>query len=511
MMFSRTQKILFLAVCGIWAGCSESSKRSIPPSGNALPKPTFRLGEWCQGSLKAEEQRTLDALINSIGAETCTEFEYRYEKMSLKHISIPYEELLDPAPLLALTDLESLSIRGNKFSNISWTKSFEALKALDASENPLGQDSALLSTVTIAPNIRDLSLDRTGIKEITYQDDSVIHKLSLAGNSIESLDFLIDFVSLHSLHLDENLIADLTALTQLSQLEVLSLGSNPIQSLSPLANLVSLKDLNLARLDIDISLTAEVLPSQLEKISLYLPAPGGKKVDLSGASSMPKLRVLDASGRIVTGMLAKESALTELILERAVIPDFQILKKFSNLQSLNLNDAGLVALPNLKLAEKLTTLTAEGNALTFVDGRLLPASLRVLNLSRCSVSEIKGSDQLPNLYELSLKGNKIISLADFAWPVSLRVLNLSENSIQSLPDLSPLNALTSLNLARNRIKNPSALAALLELEQLDLSHNQLELVAPLAPLKKLTLLDIRSNGLSSAAVCPLLNASACLF
>ena len=511
MMFSRIQKILFLTVCGIWAGCSESSKRSTPPSGNALPNPNFSLGEWCQGSLKAEEQRTLDALINSIGATTCIEFEYRYEKMSRKHISIAYEELVDPAPLLALTDLESLSIRGNKFSNISWTKSFDALKALDASENPLGQNSAVLSTVTIAPNIRDLSLDRTGIKEITFQDEPVIHKLSLAGNNIESLDFLFDVLSLHTLHLDENLIADLTALTQLSQLEVLSLGSNPIKSLSPLANLVSLKDLNLARVEIDISLTAEVLPSQVEKISLNLPPPGGKKVDLTGAASLPKLRVLDASGRILTGMLEKESALTELILERAVIPDFQILKKFSNLQSLNLNDAGLVALPNLRRAEKLTSLAAEGNALNFVDGQLLPVSLRVLNLSRCSVSEIKGSDQLPNLYELSLKGNKILNLDDFVWPGSLRVLNLSENSIARLPDLSPLNALTSLNLARNRIKNPSALADLLELEQLDLSHNQLELVAPLSPLNKLTLLDMRSNGLSPATVCPLVNASACLF
>lgn len=514
MTFSRNQIVALLTICGIWSGCGESSKRSTPPAGDALPNPTFSLGDWCQGKLKTEEQLTLDALISSVGATDCTEFEYRYANMSIKKISIAYEDLSDPAPLLALSDLEILSIRGNKFTNISWTKSFPALIALEASDNPLAQESSTIGMDTIGPIISELGLDRTGIKEIVFQEEPAMRSLALVGNGIEDLSFLTNETSLVSLHLDQNSINDLTALTQLEKLQNLSLASNPIAALTPLANLSSLKELNLGNVMLDITLSSAILPVNLEKLTLSILSSGTmgtKKIDVAGVASLRKLRVLDGSGRIVSGDMEKDSDLTELILEHAVISDFDVLRKFSNLQVLKLNNAGLLALPDFSKSVKLTTLQADGNPLSLIDGRRLPQSLRFLTLSKCSVKNIKGHTQLTNLTELSLKANKIAALGDFTWPVNLRSLDLSENAVSRLPDLSALNGLTSLNLARNQIRNVSALAALTSLEQLDLSHNQLELVAPLAPLTKLTHLDARSNGLPGTTVCPLLNANACLF
>jgi internalin A len=226
---------------------------------------------------------------------------------------------------------------------------------------------------------------------------------------------------------------------------------------------------------------------------------------------LTKLRLLDASGRVILGNPETESGLTDLILERAVIADFGILKIFPDLKILDIGNSGLVALPDLSMSQKLTNLLAIDNPISSIDGSFLPPSLRVLDLNGCSVSKITGGSKIPYLTELSLSGNKMTSLGDISWPEGVRILNLSNNALARLPDFSELVSLMDLNLSRNQIRNVSPLAGLTELLQLDLSHNQIELVAPLAPLTKLTLLDVRANGLPPTTVCPLVNADICLF
>jgi internalin A len=279
-----------------------------------------------------------------------------------------------------------------------------------------------------------------------------------------------------------------------------------------LANLVSLKELNLTEIMLDVDFGKDLLPAQIEKLTVAVTSTSGlQKIDLSEISGLTKLRLLDASGRVIVGNPETESDLTDLILDRTVISDFAILKIFPDLKILDIGNSGLVALPDLSKAQKLTNLLANDNPISSVDGSFLPPSLRVLDLSGCSVSEIKGGSKIPYLSELSLSGNRITSLVDFSWPVGLRILNLSNNALARLADVSELVGLMDLNLSRNQIRNVSSLAILTELLQLDLSHNQVELVAPLAPLAKLTLLDVRANGLPPTTVCPLVNADICLF
>lgn len=507
-----THKIMLTILSLLMAACSSANDRTPPVSGDAVPAPEFQLADWCKSTAKvsAEARKTLDAMFRALAAADCFEFEYRYSRLERRKLSLAFENLTDPAPILSLLDLQELSIRGNKFSGLNWTRNFEHLVMLDASENPLSILSGDMYLKNLAPGLTVLVLDGTGVTGV-FGENSVLTSLSLAGNKVSDLQFIRTLPGLSSFAAGFNNIVEIEDLSALTSLKTLNLSANPIAKLNALAAISSLSELSLAEYPAALTLSRDWLPPEVEILRLSLGTEPVLDIDVSRISDFSKLRILVADGRSFGGDVAFFPRLTGLSLERGRLPDPGVLRNLPGLQSLNISAIGLAYLPDLSMMAGLGLLTADRNGFAGIDGRMLPSNIKSLSLEYSEVRKLSHMNQLDKMSALSLKGNGIGSVDEFSWPPLLSSLDLAANRITRLESLDALSNLKMLFLARNRITNSAPLAELTSLEWLDLSGNQLDTIAPLSALTHLNMLDIRSNGLPAAVLCPLVITTACLF
>lgn len=502
----------FLAGSFVFGGCGSRKERPVPNSGDAVPVPVFQLSDWCKSTdITEEAQKTLNAMIRSMSAADCAEFEYRYSRLELRKLSLSFENLTDPGPILSLIDLQELSIRGNDFSGLNWTRNLEQLLVLDASQNPLGQSSSELSLNELAPRLTELMLDNTGVTRVYGSEHSPLETLSLSQNNLVDIQFLKTLSGLTSLTAETNNIARIEVLATLPGLKILNLSGNQIANLDVLSGLVTLKELSLADHADQLELAKTWLPVGIEVLRLGRSVEPISAIDISGINDFPKLRSLVLDGRLVGGEFGTFPGLIDFSVEGGRLNDPKMLSRLTGLHALNLKHCGLVSFPDLSALINMSLLVADRNQFPAVDGKFLPARLRSLTLDFAGVRILTNMVNLDQLVVLSLKGNGIESVDEFSWPLNLNTLDLSSNKIARLQSLETLTNLLNLHLARNRISNPAPLAVLTGLGWLDLSGNQLDTIAPLSVLTKLNMLDIRSNGLPASVKCPLLSPSACLF
>jgi Leucine-rich repeat (LRR) protein len=503
---------LIAALSANAAACGKKSGTRAPQSGDAFPVLPLRLEKWCDGSSVSEEaQRSVDALLRSLAVTNCVDFEARYSSLKPKKIVLAFENLVDPAPIAALGDLQELSVRGNLFTSLAWTKDLEALTLLDAAQNPLGETDQTLDLAGVAPALTTLTLDGTGITEITGASVNGLTSLSLAGNDISSAEFLAGWTQLTTLNVELNPLSDIKFLTGLTGLRSLRISAQLTADLQGLSSLTQLRELFVRSYPGDLTTAADWLPAKLEVLDVAVTGDDKPGFDTGLLTKLTRLKRLNLNGRTMSGKVVYHDYLQELSLTGGELAAEGVLSGMRQLMLLNVDQTGMVALPDLSPLSNLTTIMADGNDIGILDGALLPPRLRTLSVEGNRVSALRAADRISALTNLNLKNNGIDSLTAFGWPQALRTLDLSENSIVQLQPLSTLSDLNTLILSRNLITNPAPLASLLTLEWLDLSHNKLDTIAPLAPLTNLGTLDIRSTGLSASIQCPLSNKAACLF
>lgn len=102
-------------------------------------------------------------------------------------------------------------------------------------------------------------------------------------------------------------------------------------------------------------------------------------------------------------------------------------------------------------------------------------TLKVLLLSKNSISKIKNVNELPRLEVLDLHSNKISKIENVGSLSLLKILNLSHNQIQRIENLQNLVNLSELNLKSNLISTIQNLRHLSKLEKLSLSDNRIEI------------------------------------
>lgn len=508
----RDIAVTVVLITSIYAvGCGKKSAQRLPNSGDAFPVMPLRLEAWCDRSDIGEQaQRTVDALLKSVGAESCIEFDARYNSLKPKKIILAFEDLSDPQPITVLTDLQELSVRGNKFTSLDWTQELVELQALDASQNPLATNSSSLALETLASNLKELRLDETGITALEAAQDVDITSLSLAGNDMKQVGFLAEWSSLSELNLEGNPLEDIGFLTDLTSLRSLRLSAQLMTDLQGLQQLSGLRELAVPGWTQSLSGEASFLPASLEQLDVSVTS-GLPDIDMSLLRKLPRLKRLTASGRTVVGEKTLHPSLQELTVDEGRLVDAQAISGLTGLMLLKMKHAGIAVLPDLRQLANLTSLQMDANELRIIDGKLLPEQLRSLSLESNRIEALRSPEDIPNLTNLVLKNNGIAALATFHWPQRLRTLDLSDNNIANLQPLTGLTGLNALILSRNLITNPAPLATLLALEWLDLSHNKLDTIAPLAPLANLGTLDVRSTGLPASVPCPVENKAACLF
>lgn len=394
----------------------------------------------------------------------------------------------DLKQLIALSDLESLSIAGTKITpvGIDHLHGLSSLKTIDLGSLPLTSTSI----ETLAAALPDCKIERREPADrlVAKWVLSVGGKCSIAGESgAAAVDLVsattvlpegpirVEKINLTDCKLTSD--APLAQLAELSSVKSLLLAGSDItdEQLASLTGLKTLVELSLADTQVSTPAVSTLLAQLPQLERLYL---SGSKVDravVSSASNLPRLTHLSLAGISTTPA------------------DLTLLKKCPQLEWLDLSKTGLTdeTLGSLQQFSKLRELTVLGNSISDAGYEELVASL-----PNCRVTgDPLDPQRLAARWVLEQRGSVQLETGALT---STKDLPRSKCHVLSI-DLAEIPNLKSTELA-------STLAACPELESLRLSDTtvtdgELAAVAKLRLLKRLYLanLAISDEGLARLA------------
>lgn len=226
--------------------------------------------ELCHGrGRNATARETAHNIQLGLGNESC---EATATKLwTATKLSLDYLMIRDLSPLAGLSQLEQLSLKGNRVTDVSPLQQLFALKSLNLVGNTVDDTSPLVDLEThglailgkrrqvknfVATVFRDACLDAT-LAEAPRQTVKAILAKTIAEDCITANQRLL---SMTKLSLRERGLTDLTPLAKLEQIVVLDLTLNPLTDLSPLLGFESLMTLNLTDTGItDVSQLAPLI------------------------------------------------------------------------------------------------------------------------------------------------------------------------------------------------------------------------------------------------------------
>ena len=170
---------------------------------------------------------------------------------------------------------------------------------------------------------------------------------------------------------------------------------------------------------------------------------------------------------------------------------------FTSLKTLNLSDNSISDISPLGNLTTLLSLSLIDNSISNIAALRNLTKLGHLNISNNSISSISALRNLTKLKDLSMAGNSISDIAALSKLTALKELNLSDNSISDISALENLTKLTSLYLNHNSINSISSLENLTNLKIIYLDYNSISDISILRNLTKLDFLSISNNSISN--------------
>ncbi len=233
--------------------------------------------------------------------------------------------------LSSLVWLNSLSLKNNSLSDLSFLTALTGLRTLDLANNQLMSLSSL-----------------SGLGSL--------QSLNLSGNALNSVAGIGNLANLTVLDMSDNMLTDVAALASCPLLTDLNLSSNLLTNIDSLAAIVRLQTLNLSGNDIS------------------------SLVPLSGCSSLMNLNV---SGTLVSDLsaLVPMASLTTLDVSRTAVNDFTPLRGKS-VRHLCAAGCFLVDVSTLTTLTSIETLDISDNYITDIGGLAMLYRLNILDLSR---------------------------------------------------------------------------------------------------------------------------------
>lgn len=421
-------------------------------------------------------------------------------------------------------------------SNVSapklpWDK-LTSLSALDLSNNSLSSVVNLFDSASAPPQLTELIIE--GNRLVSLHAEAFIEVpglkiLRLKGNSIFRVDedAFSDLALLEELILSNNALSGLptTALAPLRALKKLDLSGNKLAIVDPnwFKTLTRLEQLNLRKNGLKV-VTSSLMEPLAYLGELMLSENSLMERDVTLLMNMGRLlRVVDASQiGLARVPVTLSRSIKELTLRGNMLTSITCgdLDTYPLLEILNVegNKLQVVEEDALGRLDYLRELYLGVNLLPVVP-KSLPRSLKVLSLTRNSITQIKSSDFLGlyNLTDLDLSNNIVTEIEEgsFNQLASLKFFALSNNPVKRLPPnmFSASSELASLDLsvltflqAQSDDKNKDTsfpIATLEKLKKLDLSRSPVltgQLLgdnAALSACKSLEILDLTNSGVES--------------
>ena len=202
----------------------------------ALNKPSDHQLTIAEAAVLKELNAVDKGITNLTGIEYC---------VNLEHLFLSGNKIQDITPLLSLTKLSMLDLKGNLgISDISALSSLTNLSELSLEYNKIS-DITPLSSLT---NLIVLKLSYNGVSDLSALSSLTnLDKLYLGNNNISYVTPLSSLTRLDELYLSHNQIGDISPLSSLINLGKLMLDSNKIIDIHPLSSLTKLGGLWLAQ------------------------------------------------------------------------------------------------------------------------------------------------------------------------------------------------------------------------------------------------------------------------
>lgn len=196
-------------------------------------------------------------------------------------------------------------------------------------------------------------------------------------------------------------------------------------------------------------------------------------MDATPLSTLPKMKVLKADYQplIQLESLAAAPCLERIECRGAWRYEFMLLKGFSKLCELVLDENGLTSISGISELSQLKFFSAKTNKLRDCTPLAGCSGLIELNLTENDIGEVAPLQTLVGLEKCYLGSNLIGDLEPFRAMKALKVLDLSQNKVTELEALSSLRNLSDLNVRENQIRDLRALRDLYNLNRLGIGGN----------------------------------------
>lgn len=336
---------------------------------------------------------------------------------------------VSPTAFQSVPRLRHLDLSGNNITTekLLWFNNLGALQTLIIDGNNCSDSGTVLKDVLDPmPNLRELSLRRSGINQFTVNLKTfapVLSRLYVSGNYIESLDFLDDAPTLSILHVDDNSIE-------------------------------SVKENHLANI-VDLSVSG----NKIER--LCGESCDGNSLALDKASSLLKLNVSrNKISEVAEGTFMKTGQLSSLDLssnEIAQLPS-KLFERLPRMKELFMGRNKLTSVPNVCPLGNMKRLDLAGNQIVAIIKQNFCSALENLETVHLANNLITNVDadaflNLESLQTLDLSHNLIIEFPALLIPASrsLKTLLLRNNSIAKLNGLYEMesDSLRELHLQEN--------------------------------------------------------------
>lgn len=294
-----------------------------------------------------------------------------------------------------------------------------------------------------------------GVKN--YDDLSLLpylKKLTIHGQTLESLD----------------------CLTSLVQLETLDLTSCrfPADSLSVLAGLPTLTNLTLN----DCALST-----------------------IEALDGVTGLKVLDLSNNTVRNLdvIASMTGLQELILQHNAVTKLSALSGLSSLNKLDISYNAVTSLSPLSSCVKLGWLGADHNQISSLDGISSLPLLHHLSLDSNALTDVSSLSGCTELIELSFASNSVADITALGTLTKLEVFDFSSNQVAELPQWPDGSALRIISGSHNVLTSIDSLRNLESLTNVNMDYNQITNIDALADNYCLVQVNVFGNTIGDVS------------
>ena len=264
--------------------------------------------------------------------------------------------------------LQSLTIEGGSFSDLSVLSSLAQLKSLTIrncrDSIVSGQD---VSVIAALPNLQHLTMDNCQLSSSSIESLSNANNLvslDLSNNNIRDISSLSFMTKLKELNLSHNALTNLSFISALSGLEVLDVSHNSLISILPLAGCPSLIELNISHNYIETLSGTENLTALK-----YLNAFHNKLVSvdsLSGCLQMIELNIADNNLSNIS-FLSGLSSMTYFDFSSNQITAIPEFDDSAALVYVNGSSNLLSSVAPLSGLENLTTVAVDHNNISTLD------------------------------------------------------------------------------------------------------------------------------------------------